>query len=647
MKLRLAVLFAAFASSALAQDQKISDMPSGSPAQAADMIPIARAGANFRLAGSDFLASAGSALTGSITGPTGCTTPAYSFTANTSGGVCAPDATSVRFQNAPLSSNNGAITIATTAITLAYRNASSQSTTFSVQDGAIQANTSPGGASVLRSTDAGTVFGNSTDDDPIAINPAAAGAGSFGGTITSVDLTVARTYTLPNFSGTYAFEPSSTGFFVMTSAGAQPVARCFESPNGSLVVTNPCGLGGTVGLDIDNTTTIRYSQGTTLPATCTPPQLFYDNDSFELYTCINTDTWNFVITMNVATDDAVIVASGTGFALKVIPDCNSTNNRLNYDTATNAWSCATAAITVPGGGTGVTTIADDQVVVGSGTDTTEVKTVPNCTDTGGNHLNYTQSSNSFSCGTSGDGSGSTFDPTTTIEYYSEYPQLSAGGGEFVEVAFAALAASEVPTCPSTDFVFGCQEIDLAATDNGGSAYRLLSMTGATAGNWTYKVRFQTNTTAAIGIWIGMLGHATSTSRQPLLADKAIWMRYDTDATDANYTFQVCDAAGAAGCQSTDDDTDSAIIAGTVAASANAWHTVSLRMVQSGVGGVPTVYAKVDSETEVTFCSSGCTDSNADMPASTDTLYPFFAFGARDTAGTAKGYIDYVYFSGTR
>lgn len=43
---------------------------------------------------------------------------------------------------------------------------------------------------------------------------------------------------------------------------------------------------------------------------------------------------------------------------------------------------------------------DDEALVSNGT-TFQAKAVPNCTDTGGNHLNYTASSNAFSCGTSG------------------------------------------------------------------------------------------------------------------------------------------------------------------------------------------------------------------------------------------------------
>jgi hypothetical protein len=46
-----------------------------------------------------------------------------------------------------------------------------------------------------------------------------------------------------------------------------------------------------------------------------------------------------------------------------------------------------------------------QVPVVTATNTATYKTLPDCTDTGGNHINYTQSSDLFSCGTSGATSG--------------------------------------------------------------------------------------------------------------------------------------------------------------------------------------------------------------------------------------------------
>lgn len=63
---------------------------------------------------------------------------------------------------------------------------------------------------------------------------------------------------------------------------------------------------------------------------------------------------------------------------------------------TGSWNAT--AIPFGKGGTGLTSAADDTTLVSSGS-AWVAKTLPDCTDTGGNHLNYTQSTNTFSCGT--------------------------------------------------------------------------------------------------------------------------------------------------------------------------------------------------------------------------------------------------------
>jgi hypothetical protein len=65
-----------------------------------------------------------------------------------------------------------------------------------------------------------------------------------------------------------------------------------------------------------------------------------------------------------------------------------------------AGACTSLPYTIPA------TIAAHQTLVATGTTAVVAKTLPDCTDTGGNHLNFTQSSDAFSCGTSGGGSGS-------------------------------------------------------------------------------------------------------------------------------------------------------------------------------------------------------------------------------------------------
>src|SRR5262245_53018687 len=52
------------------------------------------------------------------------------------------------------------------------------------------------------------------------------------------------------------------------------------------------------------------------------------------------------------------------------------------------------------GGTNLTTAPDDNVMLGNGT-TWQLKALPDCQDAGGNHLNYTASTNTIACGTSG------------------------------------------------------------------------------------------------------------------------------------------------------------------------------------------------------------------------------------------------------
>ncbi len=83
----------------------------------------------------------------------------------------------------------------------------------------------------------------------------------------------------------------------------------------------------------------------------------------------------------------------------------------------------TGVLPVANGGTNVSSASDDQLLVSNGT-TWQAKSLSNCLDSGGQHLNYTASSNSFSCGTSGDGtgggSGNATWSTTTSQVVGEY-----------------------------------------------------------------------------------------------------------------------------------------------------------------------------------------------------------------------------------
>lgn len=113
----------------------------------------------------------------------------------------------------------------------------------------------------------------------------------------------------------------------------------FSSPTGTLTVG---GTTDAVTLDADTTIVPLYSTGTSDPATCTAGGMFHlRTDSTLLKICAATDTW---LTLYTITDDSVLVGTGTTTASKAIPDCDDTGGQhLNYDTATNAFSCGTSS----------------------------------------------------------------------------------------------------------------------------------------------------------------------------------------------------------------------------------------------------------------------------------------------------------------
>lgn len=105
------------------------------------------------------------------------------------------------------------------------------------------------------------------------------------------------------------------------------------------------------------------------------------------------------VTGNAPADLASIVASADGQVLR----------RAGTAVAFGAVDLtATGATTGPllfsKGGTNLSSAADDTTMVSSGS-AWVATAIPNCTDTGGNHLNYATATNSFSCGTSGSGGG--------------------------------------------------------------------------------------------------------------------------------------------------------------------------------------------------------------------------------------------------
>jgi hypothetical protein len=124
------------------------------------------------------------------------------------------------------------------------------------------------------------------------------------------------------------------------------------------------------------------------------------------------------------------------------------------------------------------------------------------------------------------------------------------------------------------------------------------------------------------------------------AAAGIWIRFDTDRSDTTAMFQICDASGAAGCDDSTDDTNSSVEASTVAA-ATLLNNFRLRIHfdPTGVGSNPTYYFRVNDETEVTFCSSGCDDDLNTLP--TGDMKLAFSFLSRDTGDNGSMHLDFM------
>lgn len=165
--------------------------------------------------------------------------------------------------------------------------------------------------------------------------------------------------------------------------------------------------------------------------------------------CVVTRTWanqtaGFVL-RGPTTGTGPLSAGLLSHPIYLAPGGNTNDVLTKTGAATHAWAA-------PAGGsshnllsathTDTTAAAalDDNVIVGSAAPAWERKAIPNCTDTGGQHLNYATATNAFSCGTTGDGGGagvaiSTYETvttssvianTTTETAFSQSKTLSAG-----------------------------------------------------------------------------------------------------------------------------------------------------------------------------------------------------------------------------
>lgn len=360
----------------------------------------------------------------------------------------------------------------------------------------------------------------------------------------------------------------------------------FSSPAGTLVIG---GSTGAVTLDQDTTVTFLRTEGTSTPATCVARSIWnYRTDTSILEFCKATDTFVKVLTADLT--------STSGFGFVVDEDTMTSNSDTKVPTQQSVKAYVDTAVA---------------------------------------------------------GAATAFNPGTTVTAYEEFiggtaasGQIGTNGLSFIAVSTGTISVSVVGTAGHP----GIARLNSHATnDNSGLILQISNTgTGNAWGPWSavewsldFLVSPGSNSTAITNtaIWIGL----TSAAGDPSAASAGIWARRDTDLTDTAFVFAICNSA-TAGCGSAGDDTAQKTVASTITPSAGTFYRVRMRRVASGVGGNPTVYMRVNNETEKTFCSSGCDDTLATIP--TGNLYPTVVYLTRTTTGVMSADVDYMYVTQT-
>jgi hypothetical protein len=164
-----------------------------------------------------------------------------------------------------------------------------------------------------------------------------------------------------------------------------------------------------------------------------------------------------------------------------------TNQFARSDNASGVWTCASIAtadlptVPVTKGGTNTTTIAANQVWVGTAADTVSVKTIPSCSNATTSKLLYDNATQTFSCGTDQTSAGGGLAGTLLKVVTSDYTNSTVTPSTILSTAVSN----------ATEYGFQCVLVN-QGTATGGIRYNI---NGPTASNVSFITERYTSTSA--------------------------------------------------------------------------------------------------------------------------------------------------------
>lgn len=180
------------------------------------------------------------------------------------------------------------------------------------------------------------------------------------------------------------------------------------------------------------------------------------------------------------------------------------------------------------------TIAAHQTLVATGTTAVVAKTIPDCQDSAGNHLNYTQSTDVYSCGNTSSGGGGSvtlnnvISPTTTIAtialadqpFKFSTAQTTSGRISYQIQEATASTSAGTPLLFSVDALAGSTAIPLTVTN---------SLTGSQNQFPTVAIRPTWNTSGlGLALLINVINTASSNSSRLITAQVSGAEQFDVD-----------------------------------------------------------------------------------------------------------------------